>query len=247
MAALSELEERLAGLRRREAELKAALRAVLLQASQPSSAATTRPCTPRMQDVALRVFVLADHQVSAPLKYLRMHDRAAGEADVRDWYAELSPEQQAGLMKAAPGDKLAERRLAEAQKFMAESRLVSWVREQNTKKGLAPTSSLIVEHADRSLFRSKWNKNKLRGVRKCMDRWGGRRAVLGSGEQLPQCEFRQKARVAAQPQSCSLGSIRRMFSFAKCLRFETPISGPQADPEMWVSYLIPYRRPQKKT
>lgn len=199
MAAAAELEARLAELRRREADLVAALRAEERRAAAavPAAAAVAaKPCTSRMQDVALRLFALTQMDAEAPLKYLSMQGRVASESDIRQWHADLATDRRAGLLIAAPGDRLAERRLAEARNFLSESRLVSWVQEQNSSKGVAPTSSLIVEHAEPGLLQSRRKKNKLRWVRKCMRRWGGRRATLGRGDQLSHEEFRQKVRLA---------------------------------------------------
>jgi hypothetical protein len=200
MAAAGGLRARLAELRRREADLLTVLRAEEHGADGAAPAVPAapagRPCTSRMQDVALRLFALTDMDFEAPLKFLSMRGRPASESDVRQWYRAVPPDRRAGLLIAAPGDSLAERRLAEARKFLSERRLVSWVREQNSSKGVAPTSSLIIEHAEPGLLRSKLQKNKMRWVRKCMQRWGGRRASLGRGDGLSQQDFRQKASLA---------------------------------------------------
>lgn len=191
-----QLRAELRSLRRREAQLEEELQAELraeLPARQPPAAAAAKAPTDHMRDVALRVFALADFQVEAPLKYLSMRSRPASESDIRNWHADLLPDRRACLLISAPGDRLAERRLAEARKFVAELRLVSWVRDQNYSNGLAPTSTLIVGHAGPGVFRCKGEKNKFREVRRCMQRWGGRRAVLGNGDGLSQDEFRRKA------------------------------------------------------
>jgi hypothetical protein len=191
-ASPAELESCLAALRRREAELKAELGESSSALRQPAVGAG-KPCTPRTQDVALRIFALADLTVEAPLKYLSLQGRPASEADVRTWHAALPAEAQARLRDELPGDVLGGRRLAEARGFLSEFRLASWVQEQNLSKGVAPTSSLILERAGPDLVRGSCKKSKYRWVRKFMSRWGGRRARFGHGDQLSQEEFRQKA------------------------------------------------------
>lgn len=197
MASLEDLASSLANFRDREKALKAEIKAASAATRMPDHP-SAKPCTPRMQSVALRILALAGFSVEAPLKYLSMNRRAVSEAELRAWHGALSAECQDGLLSPPPHDKLAVRYLAEANKFMKEFRLIGWVRDQNTSKGVAPTSSLIVEQADPDLVQSRNRKNQSRWVRKCMRRWGGRRARFSHGDQLSQEEFRMKARFAFQ-------------------------------------------------
>ena len=227
VASPAELESHLAALRGREAELKAELKAALLASQRPATQ-VPKPCTPRMQDVALSIFALADLTVDAPLKYLSMQGRAASEADVRGWHAALPAEAQAGLGNALPDDVLGMRRRAEARRFLSELRLVSWVREQNLSKGVAPTSTLTLERAAPDLVHGGHKKSKYRWVRRRMSRWGGHRARFGHGDQLSQEEFRQKACPAFEP------SVDRCLATqTRC--FRGPCFGPIFRARNWAS------------
>lgn len=156
------------------------------------------PCTPWMRAVSLRVFVLAELDVQAPLKYLELKQRAASEDDVRMWYAALSEEERAVLLDPPEGDATAVRQLAEARRFIEERGLVSWVYEQNTAKGLAPTSGAILQHLGPSPVGGHLVENRCRRIRRCMRRWGGRRARLKPGASLTPEEFHNKVHVLSE-------------------------------------------------
>jgi len=196
MASPAELDAPLAELRRQEAELKAELKAALAATEK-----RPKPYTSWMRGVALRTFALTDCDLEAPLQYLKTKGRSGSEPDVRAWHAALSPGDQAKLLTPSPDDKLAARQLAEARKFIGEMRLVSWARGQNSSKGLAPTSSLILEQAGPDLVRGRSRKNKYRWVRKCMRRWSGFRSRFACGDRLSQEEFREKAGPAPEPRT----------------------------------------------
>ena len=126
MPSLADLHSRSADLRRREAEVKVELKAaVAIAKNQRLSAEGPRACTPWVQAVVVRRFALAEFDVEVPLEYLRMKRCAGDDGDARDWYAALSPEASAVLLKPAEHDKSTVRQLAEARKRVNEWRLVS--------------------------------------------------------------------------------------------------------------------------
>jgi hypothetical protein len=225
MASLMQLQSHVAALRHREAELEAELQEALH--APPPLPPPPKVCTSRTREVALRIFALADLSVDKPLKYLSKHGRTVCEGDVRGWYSALSADSQSELRIALPGDELGLRRLEEAQAFLRELQLVSWVREQNASKGVAPTSTLILEQAGPDLLRSCRKQNQFRWVRRCMTRWGGHRARFGHGDQLSQEEFREKARPDAQ-RLFALPWMQHLVYFAGHL--SSPFSGLEFGP-----------------
>lgn len=104
-----------------------------------------RPPTPRMQAVALRIFVISKFDVSVPLQYLRFQGRRADEADVRGWYAALSAGDRECLLLDQGGQPPQIRQLAEARKFLAERDIALWVQQQNRQKSIAPTPGAVLE------------------------------------------------------------------------------------------------------
>jgi hypothetical protein len=91
-----------------------------------------------MRDVTMKLLLLADGNAEPALRYLKAKGRAVNKCDLHVWLEELSPEEQAGLVQPAAENRLALRQLAEAQQFAREFRLVQWVQDQSTRKGLAP-------------------------------------------------------------------------------------------------------------
>lgn len=242
MASRSELESRVQFLRCREADLlaQAAVVSAALRPPADRAAEKPRPPTLRMKEVALRIFALARLQVEPALKYLSLQGRAATEADVRAWHAALSAEAQAALQQAAPDDQLAQRRLGEARKFLNELGLVTWVQEQNYSKGIAPTSTLILERAGRDLVRSRQSKNKMRWVRRLMRRWGGHRGRFGYGDGLSLEDFRAKVCLALQP---IVGRRADQKSGLPRAAFRAQQLGLKCDPPDKFSYAGPQMRP----
>ena len=195
MASVRESDLRLAAVRKEEAELQAQLNQALAAAREDAC----RRCTPRMQDVALRLFALAQ-SVDLPLLYLKMQGREESEVVVRGWFSRMTPDAKAKLLEPSPDDAVAVRHLTEARKFMSESRLVQWAHEENVSTGIAPTSGLVLDNAGPDLARGHNQKNKYRWVQRCMQRWGGRRARLTTGELLSQTDFQQKLVRLLSPQ-----------------------------------------------
>lgn len=199
---VAELESVAAELERRQAELRLGLK----RARQRLASESPRPCTPWMREVAVRVLVLSGFNDEAVLKFLTAKSRAEAVACVREWHGALSPDLAAKLIE--PGDDPAAcRQLAEARRFVEEFRLVAWVKEQNSEKGIAPSASAVLEQAGPALVRSSLRRNRYRWVKRCMNRWGGRRVRLGGGDQLSEDEFGRKAPPPVTPRS-----FRRFFS-----------------------------------
>lgn len=233
MASRQERESSLAALRRQEAELLAEIRDVSAALEPPAAPAAEKPkpVTHRMKDIALRLYALAGLKTDAPLRYLMLQGRAASEADVCGWYAALPAPAQAALVCPPPEDRIAARRLSEARKFFEELSLVTWVREQNLTKGVAPTSGLILERAGSGLVRSGRPKNRFRWVRRFMKHWGGQKGRFGHGDELSQEEFRAKVRLVCSPD---------LFGG----RGGTVVSGPRLGPASRVpSEAVPYAFP----
>jgi hypothetical protein len=197
MASEAELKLKLTTLRRQEAKLLADLKAASRGTDLPPTAARPKTCTPWMRGVALRLLVLGDGDVEAPLKYLRAKGRTLEADQLRGWLADLPPAERQSLLDSPPGGGPESRQLAQAKKIMTEMQLASWVRGQNVGQGAAPTSSSILERAGPDFAKCKGRKNKHRWVRRCMQRWGGRRARFGFGERLSADEFRQKDSLAS--------------------------------------------------
>jgi hypothetical protein len=108
-----------------------------------------RRCTPWMRSVAVKLLALSNHDDAVVAKYLAARGRVEQPADVRDWYDSLPLADLPGLL-VRQGDPGVLRQLAEAEKFLHEFRLVSWVQEQNEKKGIAPTASAVLDEAGRA-------------------------------------------------------------------------------------------------
>ena len=223
MPSLAHLHSRAADLRRRQAKVKAELKAaVAITKKQRLSAEGPRACTLWMQAVVVRTFALAEFDVEVPLEYLRMKGCAGDDGDVRDWYAALSPEVSAVLLKPAEHDKSAVRQLAEARKFVNEWRLVSWVRDQNVSKGIAPTAGLVLDQVGPALARSCRQTNRYRWLRRCMQRWGGRRARFVHGDFVTPEEFQHKA-------GC-VSPLKLELPGVASVQTAVPVSGPDCGP-----------------
>ena len=187
---LADLQSQVSELRLREASIRNQFkryRAKQSRASKPLD------CTPWMKAVAVRIWALADVQAGAGRKYLRAKKRVASEADVREWYTSLSAEARAGLLSPPVGDKAAARQVAEARRFIDESQLIAWVREQNTRKGIAPIAGAVLRKAGPTIAKGKHKSNRYRWLRRCMSRWGGRRARFAHGDSLTTEEMQEKA------------------------------------------------------
>ena len=155
-----------------------------------------RRCTPWMRSVAVKLLALSNHDDAVVAKYLAARGRVEQPADVRDWHDSLPLADLPGLL-VRQGDPGVLRQLAEAEKFLHEFRLVSWVQEQNEKKGIAPTASAVLDEAGPGLARQKWMPNRYRWLQQCMRRWGGRRVRFSGGsDELSHDEFVRKVAVA---------------------------------------------------
>ena len=193
MEPLASLESERDRLRLRAASLRKQIKSAQSAARRQRLAAVgEKAVTPFMKGVSLRLLLIADGNCGLAVQYLRMKGRQASEADINAWHAELGPHDRERLLRPPVADKTSVRQLAEAQKFAKEARLVQWVDDQNQSKGLAPTSSLILEHSG-GLVLSRNPKNKFRWLRKCMHRFGCRRSRFAHGEQLSDEDFRSKA------------------------------------------------------
>ena len=122
-------------------------------------------------------------------------------ADIEERGSALYSDRKDELLR--PSTARGERALADAQKFLAELSLVSWVREQNDEKGLAPSRPAIWRRwagdgADRIACPNVCTDGtQLRGRNQWMLRWARRwRVVQGrfkQGDRLPLETFRAKA------------------------------------------------------
>lgn len=189
------LQLQVASARKKEAELKHELKA----ATRDETRRTTlgpKLVTAWMRSVALRLFVLADGSAEASVRYLRGKGRTVAEVEVRAWYEAMPAEDRCLLLKPSPDDGRATRQLAEAQKWLKEMRLASWVEDLNSSKGVAPTSSCILERVGPDVASGCNRRNKYRWVRRCMQRWGGHRDRFGSGDGLSADDFRAKVSCA---------------------------------------------------
>jgi hypothetical protein len=204
---------RAADLRRRQSELGQEIRST----RRRMTTEMPRRCTAWMREVALRVLLLSQFNDEAVSQFLSAKHRVETAADVRTWYGALRPDVAAGLLD--PGDDAARRQMSEAQRFTQEFRLVAWVKEQNAVKGIAPSASAVLEQAGPGLARGRLQRNRYRWLKRCMNRWGGRRVRLGGGDQLSAGEFREKAR-----HPVALSSVAAVPCFA------TSIWGPERGP-----------------
>jgi hypothetical protein len=187
---VGELEARAAELSRQQADLEVQLRAAKrkLQSEQP------KRCTVWMRAVAVKLLAASDFDDVAVRRYLQRKQRVDTVADVRAWHASLSPEQTRDLLTPGLGDQTSNRQLVEAQKFLAECRLVAWVQDRNEKKGIAPTAGAVLSQAGPSLARQRWRSNRYRWLQRLMRRWGGRRVRFAGGpDQLSPEDFERKA------------------------------------------------------
>jgi hypothetical protein len=151
-----------------------------------------------MRSVALRVLALAGSDVAVALEYLRWKGRPAEDADVRSWDAALLMDDRRNLLHPLADQPRAVRQLAEASKFMAERRVVAWVKHQNEQSGLAPTPGAIVAEFADSANPAKHRSSRYKWLRRVSSRWGGRKCVFGIGDQLSKDAFERKVGVAAR-------------------------------------------------
>ena len=186
---VEELERQAGELRRRSRELQQTICELRRKAN---AAVPGNVATPWMQSVALRIFALADFDATYPLQYLQMKGRPTDQGQLRMWLEEISAEDRRGLVSPRSGTSRESRQLAEAQRFMREAQVVSWIRRQNEEKGIAPTPGAVIEHAAAGVGRSCRRRSKYSWLRRVVQRWGGRKGVFGVGDQLTLETFRDK-------------------------------------------------------
>lgn len=223
MASSSELAVKAAKLRDLSKQVNAEIRG-LMKRQRAEVASGPPPATPWMQAVALRVFVLSGCFVDAAVEYLQSKGRQAEPLEVQAWFDALPVEDVAALSSPADGDAKAARQLAAARKFVAEKDLVTWVQQQNEAKGIAPTPSVVLDHASPAVGFSGRRNEQRRRLRRIMARWGARKRVLSGGDRLTAESFRQKAAIA---QKCASRPAKpRSFS----VQFSGPPGGPLPSP-----------------
>ena len=188
MASIEELKGKLAESRaisKRLAAKTANLERRVEASSRPPAA------TSRMKSVALRVYALAGLNIEAALAYLACKSREAEGAKVFAWYSALSADEQAGLavQPNAPGAQL--RQWAEAQRFVKELEVVSWVRSQN-KKSLAPSPGAALRYASAVMRLSGKQNSQHRWLQRLFSRFGFRKGVFAAGDQLSRETFESK-------------------------------------------------------
>ena len=124
-----------------------------------------------------------------------MKKRRVSPDEVRGWCDWMSVRDRCNLTSPPPGEPRTMRQLAEARKFVAEKKLVAWVKQQNEERGLAPSPGLVLDHVPAELdFRGRRNERRRR-VRRVMARWGGHKGIFAGGDRLPLGVLQEKAPV----------------------------------------------------
>lgn len=196
----------------------------------------------RMQAVALHIYAMADFDLGAPLAYLRSKGRKADAAELQAWHSALGVERQGELRSQPTGTPAKLRQWAEAQRFVKEFRTVLWVKAQN-KKSVAPSPGVILSHAAAAGGLPGKRGSRYRWLQRVMARWGGRKGIFASGDQLSREAFENKALIDLQsyprlafshfprhPQAGRLAALA-WGPFA-CLKLGGLTSGRQAD-QFW--------------
>ena len=189
-------------LQRQAQELRSAMRELTRQqAKLKREAKATLPAspTPWMRSVALKVFALAGDDACVAAEYLRWKGRSVSVAEMRALGAGLSEDDRQALVRPPVGEPRAARQLAEARKFIAERTVVTWVRQQNTERGIAPTPGAIIDEFASSAGPAGRRSSRHKWLRRLSSRWGGRKAVFRNGDQLPKEVLEHKARPCCLP------------------------------------------------
>lgn len=194
MASASELQARAQQLRLQARQLNHAVRDLL----RSSEAEGPRKATAWMQAVASRIFAQTQPHATAALDYLRLKGRRAEEGEVRGWFMALSQTDREGLLQEGEGRSAKNRQLAEANKFMAERSLVGWIKEQNTKKAIAPTPGAVLGKAAAVTTAASQRGSQYRRIRRIVDRWGGRKGRFSGGSQITREVLDHKATSSVQ-------------------------------------------------
>lgn len=173
--------------------------------------------TPWLQKVVLIIFSLAGHNAAPGAAYLATVARRRRwprktdedlERGVEDLFLAVDLEELASWCDAAnPADPPA---LEEASRVVEEWRLMRWVQRLNEERGVAPsTSSLLERSAQRRLQLPEAARPPERGVvadgrnrawaLKFRRRWGARHGAIRTLDALPVDEMRAKAGRASPP------------------------------------------------
>lgn len=198
-------DEALAGVRR---ELR---RASAKAVAAAKAAARAWVLTPHMAKSSLLMYALADCSPAPAVKYLASCGRQRhwpGKAEdelrqlVEDLYLQVDVEDLVSMMDAvAPSDPDAMRT---AQQYVLEWRLFTWVQSQNYVKGVAPSTSVVLDRLEATrVALPVASRPPSRGVvaqasaracaRRWRRRWGGHIGKLKIQEPITLAEAKSKA------------------------------------------------------
>lgn len=191
--------------------------------------------------MALLVYVLADHQVSIAVSYIASQEarrrrmcpnrnRQTVQAEVEEAYVKSPVEKLATLLEE-PADLPDKRKLVMAAKYVVEHHLFEWLLHRNCRKGVAPSSQQMLQHASTCIpsgapasvqeaLRFHFAAGG-RATRKWLasfrQRWGARLGKMKIRDNMDADEVREKARACCRH---VLGCLLRLLQFCSC--FQTP-------------------------
>ena len=208
---LQQVNDAMRGAKRRLAE----------QQEQKSSAAFSL----YVQQVALIMYFLSGHNADACAAYLQKQARRRGGATVdppvlarlvEDWFMSADIGYFVGAtQEGAAGENVGLCR--RARTFLREWELAQWVRQQNRSKGIAPSTSLVLERFNDAAAaestaaapapKHAWLPSGRMWARRWRLRWGARLSRIPATELLPLDAKRAKARAGNDTIACA-----RVFS-----------------------------------
>jgi hypothetical protein len=196
-------------------EALASSRAELRRAqAQARSHARAWVLTAPLRREVLIVYVLAGYDTEPAAHYLRKvaarRKWPPMDTDVlklvEDAFMSADPDEIAALTDAvAPSDPAA---MQSASKCVEEWRLVRWARDQNTGRGVAPTTDALLQRLASDRLACGHDEPHGRGTAidasarmwatRFRRRWGGRVGSIGTSPTLPASDMRAKAWVTGQ-------------------------------------------------
>lgn len=231
MASVSELAASAADIRLRSKDLDVQIKTLKRNAKLVS---VLPPPTPWMRRVAAHIVFLSDGSTDVALEYLATKKRWASEGEVRGWHDGMPASERRNLTSPPPDEPRSARQLAEARRFVAEKKLVAWVKQQNEERGLAPSPGVVLDHAPVELELSGRRNERRRRVRRIMGRWGGHRGIFAGGDRLPLEALQEKAPVA-----------RRHTQVRQNLRQAALFFGPPGGPVFWSPVVFDKKQSRK--
>jgi hypothetical protein len=193
MPGVSEIAEKLNQCRNLEKELAAEIR----KAETVAKGECKLAATPWMRCVALKVFAIAKFDSQAAIVYLQGKNRSADASDIEKWHAELKPDEREALARRPDGPSPGLRQWLEADKFVRELGVVSWIKQMNRNKSVAPTPGAVLRQAASTTRLPPKRNSRHRWLQRLMSRWGCRKGRFASGARLTPEAFEEKARGCA--------------------------------------------------